>query len=43
LGNVSNIGFKISSYEKNDPFEFLEFYLDDETLSPKLEIIYVKN
>lgn len=43
LGNVSNIGFKILSYEKNDPFESLEFYLDDETLSPKLEIIYVKN
>ena len=43
LGNVRNLGFKIISNEKNDPFASIKFYVDETWSNSRLEIIYVKN
>ncbi|MFL2983760.1 MAG: hypothetical protein ACJZ12_05150 [Candidatus Neomarinimicrobiota bacterium] len=43
LGNVNNLGFKILSNEKNDPFESIRFYVDETWSNSRLEIIYVSN
>ena len=43
LGNKNNIGFKILSEEKNNPFQSIKFLLNDSLKIPKIEIIYVYN
>ncbi|MAI86424.1 MAG: hypothetical protein CMF99_04585 [Candidatus Marinimicrobia bacterium] len=43
LQNENNFGFKIVSDEKNDPFESILFLLNDSSMSPKIEIIYIYN
>jgi hypothetical protein len=43
LGNVTNLGFKLISNEKNDPFETIWFDTGESTTSARLEIIYVTN
>ena len=43
LGNVTNLGFKIISNEKNDPFDSIRFYVDETWSNSRLEIMYVKN
>ena len=41
LGNETNLGFKVVSNEKNDPFESINFDIENESAKPILEIIYV--
>jgi hypothetical protein len=43
LGNETNLGFKVVSNEKNDPFESINFDIENESAKPILEIIYVAN
>jgi len=43
LGNETNLGFKVVANEKNDPFESIHFDLENESVKPILEIIYVAN
>jgi len=43
LGNETNLGFKVVSNEKNDPFESIHFDIENESAKPILEIIYVAN
>ncbi len=43
LGNVTNLGFKLISNEKNDPFETIWFDTGESMTSARLEIIYVTN
>ena len=43
LGNETNLGFKVVSNEKNDPFESINFDIKNEFTKPILEIIYVAN
>jgi hypothetical protein len=43
LGNETNLGFKVVSNEKNDPFESINFDILNESAKPILEIIYVAN
>ena len=43
LGNETNLGFKVVSNEKNDPFESINFDIVNESAKPILEIIYVAN
>jgi hypothetical protein len=43
LGNETNVGFKVVSNEKNDPFESINFDIENESAKPILEIIYVAN
>jgi hypothetical protein len=41
LGNETNLGFKVVANEKNDPFESINFDIENESAKPILEIIYV--
>ena len=43
LGNETNLGFKVVANEKNDPFESINFDIENESAKPILEIIYVPN
>ena len=43
LGNETNLGFKVVANEKNDPFESINFDIENESAKPILEIIYVAN
>ena len=43
LGNETNLGFKVVSNEKNDPFESINFDIENGPAKPILEIIYVAN
>jgi hypothetical protein len=43
LGNETNLGFKVVANEKNDPFELINFDIENESTKPILEIIYVAN
>ena len=43
LGNETNLGFKVFANEKNDPFESINFDIENESAKPILEIIYVAN
>jgi hypothetical protein len=43
LGNETNLGFKIVANESNDPFESINFDIENDSGKPILEIIYVVN
>ena len=43
LGNETNLGFKVVANEKNDPFESINFDIENESAKPVLKIIYVSN
>ena len=43
LGNETNLGFKVVANEKNDPFESINFDIENEFVKPVLKIIYVSN
>jgi hypothetical protein len=43
LGNETNLGFKVVANENNDPFESINFDIENEFAKPILEIIYVVN
>ena len=43
LGNETNLGFKVVANGKNDPFESINFDIENESAKPILEIIYVAN
>ena len=43
LGNETNLGFKVIANEKNDPFESINFDIENESAKPVLKIIYVSN
>jgi hypothetical protein len=43
LGNETNLGFKVVANEKNDPFESVNFDIENDSAKPILEIIYVAN
>ena len=43
LGNETNLGFKVVANEKNDPFESINFDIENGPAKPILEIIYVAN
>lgn len=43
LDNVNSLGFKIIADENNDPFESTWLKISENTIKPKIKIIYVKN
>ena len=43
LGNETNFGFKVVANEKNNPFDSINFDIENESAKPILEIIYVAN